>query len=68
MKDKKPPFNTWLYGEMEKRGWDALDLSIETGLSKQIIIFYLNGERLPTYNSLTLILDAFGMRMEFVDA
>ena len=30
-------FDLWLYNEMKKRGWDAIDLAIESGISEKTI-------------------------------
>lgn len=59
-------FDLWLYNEMQKRGWEPLDLAIETGLSVPNIRNYLKNRSMPTLRSLELILRAFDMHMEFV--
>ena len=59
-------FDLWIYNEMVKRGWDAIDLSIASTLSVTTINHYLRNDYLPTMYSLAMILQAFGMHMEFV--
>lgn len=60
-------FAEWLKNELREKEWDALDLAIETGVSKQIIQYYLRGQRTPTYKTLQLILQAFDKHMVFVE-
>ena len=58
-------FDLWIYNEMVKRGWDAIDLSVESGLSVTTINHYLRDDYLPTMYSLSMILKAFNMHMVF---
>ena len=60
-------FDLWIYNEMIKRNWDAIDLSVESGLSVTTINHYLRDDYLPTMYSLALILKAFNMHMVFED-
>ena len=59
-------FDLWLYNEMKKRGWDAIDLAIELGISEKTIYHYIKNDYLPTMYSLARLLKAFNMHMEFV--
>ena len=59
-------FDLWMADELQKRGWDAIDLSVESDLSVTTINHYLRNDYLPTLYSLWQILKAFGMHMEFV--
>jgi transcriptional regulator with XRE-family HTH domain len=60
-------FDLFLQWEMAKRGWDELDLAMESGMSEQAIKAYVRGTQKPTMSSLLLILDALNMRIRFVD-
>ena len=60
-------FNLWLYNELMRRKWDAIDLSIASGLSVTTINHYLHDDYLPTMYSLAVILEAFNMHMIFED-
>ena len=60
-------FAVWLHDEMVKRKWSKDELAERSGLTPQIIRYYLHGERLPTLRTFSLILKALGMRMSFVN-
>ena len=60
-------FDLWIREEMEKRHWDAIDLSVESGLSENTINHYLRDDYLPTLYSLSMILKAFKMHIVFVN-
>ena len=60
-------FAEWLKGQMRKRGWDALDLEVESGLSKVTIQYYLRGIRKPTLASFEVLLETFGQHLKIED-
>ena len=60
-------FAQWLRTEMDKRGWDELDLAIESFISEQSIKFYLRGDRYPNLDNFLQIVHTFGKRIEIVD-
>ena len=57
----------WLMREMEKRGWDKYDLSVESGLSTQAIYIFLRSGRLPKMESMMLLLNALNKHLVIVD-
>ena len=60
-------FDLWIQREMDRRGWDDLDMELASGLNFQTIRYYREGKRTPNMSSLLMVLDALGKRMEFVD-
>ena len=60
-------FDLWLYNEMKIRGWDTIDMELETGLNSTTIASYLKGKFMPTLESFAKILNAFGKHIEIVD-
>ena len=53
-------FDLFLQWEMAKRGWDAENLAMESGMSVQAIKSYISGKQMPAMSSLLLILNALG--------
>lgn len=60
-------FAHWLRTEMDKRGWDELDLAIESYISEQSIRYWLQGDRYPNLYNFLQIIHTFGKRVEIVD-
>lgn len=60
-------FAKWLQDQLDKRGWDCLDLAVEAFLSEQTIKNYLNGTSYPKLDSFMLIVKALGKRVEITD-
>lgn len=59
-------FDLWLYNEMQKRGYNTMDIERKTGIAHSTISNYLNNKGNPSMYTLALLLNAFDMHMEFV--
>lgn len=57
--DNSLVFSDWLMKELAKREWSQADLARESGLSKQAISNYLNGNRIPDKGAAVRIAKAF---------
>ena len=57
----------WLTREMEKRGLDKYELSVESGLSTQAIYIFLRSGRLPRMDSMVMLLNALDKHLVIVD-
>ena len=57
----------WLMREMEKRGWDKYELSVESGISVQAIYIFLRSGRLPRMDTMEMLLKALDKHLVIVD-
>lgn len=65
--DNKFRFDLWLYNQMQKYGYNAIDVADKTGISPQTINHYLRDTRMPTLRTLAVLLKAFNMHLEIVE-
>lgn len=67
MERQQTTFADWLQGELDRRGWDSLDLAVEAFISEQSVKNYLRGDRYPTLDYFMRIIRALGKRIEITD-
>ena len=60
-------FSDWLIDEMEKKNISSKQLAKETGLSYQIIRFYVTEDRSPSLKNFMLFLNYFNKHIKIVD-
>ena len=60
-------FSDWLIDEMEKKNISSKQLAKETGMSYQIIRFYVTEDRTPSLKNFMMFLNYFNKRMNIVD-
>ena len=67
MERQQTTFAEWLQCELDRRGWDSLDLAVEAFISEQSVKNYLRGDRYPNLDYFMRIIRALGKQIEITD-
>lgn len=66
MSDRRVAFGRWLHSQLEHRNWSARAFALQIGVHPGTVNRWVNGERLPDWDSLPKIADGLGLPVEFV--
>lgn len=60
-------FGAWLREELQRRGMTGKELARKAGVTARAVYHYLGGDRSPSVETASWLLEALGKRFEIVD-